>query len=124
AGTALAANLTNERRVKLFLAIQFFLPPFAMPLKKPVLIRITIIGLNVWWSTSISGVTIVDKDKLSFLAGHILCRQSVFRMRYAHHPLIEPGHDVLQSLHAMPGLSRSMQAVALARENDHHRRPV
>src|SRR5205823_6132707 len=45
-------------------------------------------------------------------------------MRYAHGPFVKPGHDVLQSLHAMPRLSRSMQAVALARENNHHRRPV
>src|SRR5262249_15949608 len=45
----------------------------------------------------------------------------VFRLRHAHDPFIEPADNVLQTLDAMPGLSRTRQLVRLVREANHHR---
>src|ERR1700734_1064892 len=49
-----------------------------------------------------------------------LARNNVeFRVRYAHHPLIEPTHDVLKTFDTMPGLARPRELVRLPGKNNH-----
>src|SRR5262244_4649456 len=44
----------------------------------------------------------------------------IFRLRDAHQPMIEPADDVLQSLNAMPRLTRTRKLMSLVREAHHH----
>jgi hypothetical protein len=43
----------------------------------------------------------------------------VFRMRKAHDPFVEPGHNVVEAFDAMPWLSRTRELVGLARKDNH-----
>src|SRR5271157_1134173 len=45
-------------------------------------------------------------------------------VRDAHQPLLEPAHDVIEALDAVPGLSRAREFVGLAREHDDRRRAL
>ena len=40
-------------------------------------------------------------------------------MRHAHHPFIEPTHDVVETFDTMPGLSRAREFVRLPGKNNH-----
>src|ERR1700757_274354 len=40
-------------------------------------------------------------------------------MRYVHHPLIKPAHDVVQAFDAMPWLPRAREFVCFAWKNNH-----
>src|SRR4029077_4039465 len=48
-------------------------------------------------------------------------RDFVFRFRDAHQPMIEPAHNVLQSLDPMPWLTRAREFVGFVGESHHHR---
>ena len=40
-------------------------------------------------------------------------------MRYPHHPLVEPTHDVFKAFDAMPGFARARKFVRLAWKDNH-----
>src|SRR5580698_875950 len=43
----------------------------------------------------------------------------IFRMRKAHQPFVEPSHNIVEPLDAMPRLSRAGQFMRLSRKDDH-----
>src|SRR4051812_2996717 len=49
-------------------------------------------------------------------------RDFVFRLRDAEEPVIEPAHDVLQTLNAVPGLTGARELMRFVRESHHYRR--